>query len=404
MCKINTSKNIFTSADILVPKQELLPLWSVIACDQFTSDIGYWKDIEKTVGDAPSAYHAILPEAYLDLIDTKKAVSEINRRMDTYLNEGIFRKYKNSMIYVKRKMRSGLIRKGIVGALDLTEYEYFAGSKSKIRATEQTVLERIPPRVKIRKNAPLELPHIILFVNDIKNEIFSGVESEISKLEQIYDFELIKDGGHITGFLITEELMSFIKNKISSLEYSGMQIAVGDGNHSLASAKACFEALREEIGERALSHPSRYALSELVNIQDNAIKFEPIHRFVYETDPEKLLNRLSRLNGNDYEIKYMIKGKSQVIHIPSRGFSLACGALQILLDEYLAENGGKIDYIHGDEEAARLSENGVCFLLSPLEKASLFKTIVSDGVLPRKAFSMGHAEEKRYYLEARRIR
>jgi hypothetical protein len=307
------------------------------------------------------------------------------------------------MIYVKRKMHSGLIRKGIVGAVDLTQYDYSAGSKSKIRATEQTVLERIPPRVKIRKEAPLELPHVLLFINDVKNEIFDKIEADISKLERIYDFELMKDGGHITGFLLTDELISFVESKISGLEYSGMQIAVGDGNHSLASAKACFEALREQIGDKALAHPARYALAELVNIADDAIKFEPIHRFVYETDSEKLLNWLSSQNGGDYAVKYISKGKSGILHIPSRGSSLACGALQILLDEYLTENGGKIDYIHGDDAAARLAEHGACFLLPPLEKASLFKTVVRDGVLPRKAFSMGYAEEKRYYLEARKI-
>ncbi len=397
---------VFTVADILIPREELLPLWSVVACDQFTSDPGYWDDVSRRAGDAPSACRVILPEAYLGATDTEKEIERINARMNAYLEAGIFREYPGSMVYVKREMRSGRVRKGIVGAVDLNAYDYAPGSRPKIRATEQTVLERIPPRVKIRKDASLELPHVLLLADDPEDAVFREIEARSSALARVYDFELMKNGGHISGCLLPDELCGLVSELVSKLEHDGICLAVGDGNHSLASAKACYETLKAEIGEeKALSHPARYALVELVNIRDEAIVFEPIHRYVFGTDPGALLDKLSSYHGNGFSVRYITGDRCGSLNLPSRGSSLACGALQSLLDEYLSESGGKIDYIHGDDTAERLAkEGGISFLLPRLDKASLFKTVAGDGVLPRKAFSMGHAEEKRYYLEARKIR
>ncbi|MBQ4048931.1 MAG: DUF1015 domain-containing protein [Clostridia bacterium] len=395
--------SLFHPADLLIPHNEYLPAWSVVACDQFTSEPDYWQAVEVITTDKPSTYHITLPEIYLSQ-QTDERIAAINNTMLTYQNSDLFCEFPASLIYVERRLASGAVRKGLVGAVDLEAYDYHAGSVSPIRATEQTVLSRVPPRVHIRENASLELPHIMLLINDSDRAIFGTIDK--GNAEVAYDFELMQNGGHITGYVLSGKTAQDLCVLFDNLPGS-LKIAVGDGNHSLAAAKACFEAIKAEIGaEAAATHPARYALAEVVDISDDSLKFEPIHRTVFGVDSAKLLAFLREQNGNDFVIPYVCAGKTGKVAIPANGNSLACGALQLLLDRYVAENGGEIDYIHGDDTAAQLGSQAgnISFLLQVFEKVELFSIVDRDGTLPRKAFSMGHAEDKRYYLECRKIR
>ncbi len=397
------SASIFCPADLLIPKSELLPSWSVVACDQFTSEPEYWNAVEALTSDAPSAYHITLPEIYLnDRVEER--IRRIDETMLDYQQADILRAYPHSVIYVERRLSSGLVRRGLVGAVDLEAYDYAVGSVSPIRATEQTVLSRVPPRVRIRKDASLELPHIMLLIHDRQRAIFGSVNSAASR--KIYDFDLMMGGGHISGYLLEGTDADRICASFASLDGS-IKIAVGDGNHSLAAAKACYETLKQNIGaEAAAVHPARYALAEVVDLCDDSLVFEPIHRTVFQTDPSALLAWLQGLGGGDYTVHYVCRNGEGEISIPAGGASLACGALQQLLDRYVEAHGGEIDYIHGDEAARALGcqEGNLSFLLPVFDKTALFGIVERDGTLPRKAFSMGHASDKRYYLECRKIR
>lgn len=395
--------SLFHPADLLIPRAEYLPAWSVVACDQFTSEPDYWQTVEAITDEKPSTYHITLPEIYLSQ-QTDERIATINQTMLTYQDSDLFRKFPAALIYVERRLASGAVRKGLVGAVDLEAYDYHAGSVSPIRATEQTVLSRVPPRVHIRENASLELPHIMLLINDSDRTVFGAIDKEASEI--VYDFDLMQNGGHITGYLLNGAAADAICDQFDSLP-GALKIAVGDGNHSLAAAKACFEAIKAEIGaEAAATHPARYALAEVVDISDDSLKFEPIHRTVFGVDSAKVLAFLREQNGNDFVVTYVTAEEKGEIAIPANGNSLACGALQYLLDRYVAENGGEIDYIHGDDTAAQLGSQAgnISFLLKVFEKVELFSIVDRDGTLPRKAFSMGHAEDKRYYLECRTIR
>ena len=395
--------NLFHPADLLIPKAETLSAWSVVACDQFTSEPDYWNKVKELTEGKPSTYHITLPEIYLSE-QTDERIAAINNTMLAYQETDLFREFPQSLIYVERRLSSGAVRKGLVGTVDLEAYDYHAGSVSPIRATEQTVLSRVPPRVHIRENASLELPHIMLLINDSNRAIFGAIEKE--NAEVVYDFDLMQNGGHIAGYRLNGEKAESICDAFDALAGS-IQIAVGDGNHSLAAAKACFEAIKQEIGaEAAATHPARYALAEVVDISDDSLKFEPIHRTVFGVDAENLLAYLRAQNGSDFTVDYVCANGCGKVSIPANGASLACGALQQLLDAYVAEHGGEIDYIHGDDTAATLGKQAgnISFLLEVFEKVELFTIVDRDGTLPRKAFSMGHAEDKRYYLECRKIR
>lgn len=395
--------SLFCPADLLIPKSELLPSWSVVACDQFTSEPEYWNAVEALTSDAPSAYHITLPEIYLN-DRMEERIRRIDETMLDYQREDIFHAYPHSVVYVERRLSSGLVRRGLVGAVDLEAYDYTVGSVSPIRATEQTVLSRVPPRVNIRRDASLELPHIMLLVHDRQKAIFGAVDP--AACQKIYDFDLMMGGGHISGYLLDGSDADRVCAAFKSLN-GAIQIAVGDGNHSLAAAKACYEALKQSVGvEAAAVHPARYALAEVVDICDESLVFEPIHRTVFHTDPSALLAWLQSLGGGDYTVRYICKSGEGELAIPAGGASLACGALQQLLDRYVEAHGGEIDYIHGDETARTLGrqEGNLSFLLPVFDKTALFDIVERDGTLPRKAFSMGHASDKRYYLECRRIR
>lgn len=408
---------IFGATNILLPKVENIEKWAVIACDQFTSQPEYWQDVKNNVGTDPSTLNLVLPECYLQP-GYEKLIPVINANMEQYLAQGIFQAYPDSYVYIERTLLNGKIRRGLLGAVDLEEYSYAADASCTVRATEQTVLERIPPRVAIRENASVELPHIILFCDDVKDSLIGSCEQNKATYPVLYDFDLMCGGGHITGWLISGEAKAKIDavfaDYVSSCEkkYAGKQpvvLAVGDGNHSLATAKACYEAIKANLpAEEAAKHPARYAMVEVENIQDEAQEFEPIHRVIANCNPNAILQDMEASIGaqEGYPVAWVIGDEKGNICIdPAKG-KLAVKIVQDFLDSYLANNEGDIDYIHGEDTVEELAkaENTLGLILPPFEKGALFDSIQAQGALPRKTFSIGHAKEKRYYLEARKIK
>ena len=407
----------FAPANILLPKNVNFEKWAVIACDQFTSQPEYWKRVRENVGEAVSTLNLVFPEAELN-VDRAERIKSINENMAKYLAEDIFTEYKDSYVYIERTLKNGVVRKGIVGVIDLEQYDYNADSKSAIRATEQTVLERIPPRVEIRRNASMELPHVLLLCDDEKERIIEPLTAKKAELLKIYDFDLMEGGGHIEGYLlqgtevdtINEAIAAYEADVLKKYEGSGkapMTYAVGDGNHSLATAKACYEELKAKCdAENVANHPARFALVELENIYDEAQVFEPIHRLLTNVDVKALLQNLqTEIGGNGTAIKWFANGGAGELKINDENGELPLEVIQVALDKYLKANVGEIDYIHGDETLEQLSqkENTIGFLMPNVTKNAFFENIVNNGVMPRKTFSMGEAEEKRYYLEGRRI-
>lgn len=384
----------FGRTDILIPKENH-EKWAVVACDQYTSEPEYWKKAKEITNGFPSALNIILPEVYLEEKDVDSRIEKINKTMKEYIDGGIFKSYDNSMVYVERTLKDGRTRKGIVGAIDLEEYDYNVGSVSAVRATEGTVLSRIPPRVKIRENAPLELPHIMILIDDKDNKIIPPAPSG----DTVYDCDLMLDGGHIRGSLMSEEKINNALELLSEKwKESPLLFAMGDGNHSLATAKACYE--------KDKSNPlSRYALAEIVNIHDTALDFEPIYRVVFGVDPEKMIN----------EAKRHFKGQSEknvncIYGDKTDNFSvngLSAGVLQDFIDAYIKNiEGAIVDYIHGISSVKELckKENALGFVFDGIDKSELFPYVEKFGALPRKTFSMGEAYDKRYYMECRKIK
>lgn len=411
--------SVFKPADILLPNTDDMQKWAVIACDQFSSNPAYWQRVRRTAGEGLSAIHLILPEAELGAPDEEQRIEKINKTMEQYLREDVFKTYQNSLIYVERTLEDGSIRKGLVGMVDLDGYDYAAGSVSEIRATEKTVVERIPPRMKVRRGAAVELPHVLLLCDDHDKCLIEPVAAIKDTLPVVYDFDLMEDGGHIVGRLVQGDAVAAFEAALADYEahvsekYVGlpgtpMTFAVGDGNHSLATAKACYEELKAADPDKDLScHPARYALVELENIHDEAQVFEPIHRVVFRTDTEKLLQDLEAVCAEDgFPVTWYIADRSGVIYLDKSRSQLAVGALQSFLDQWLEQNEGEVDYIHDEPDLRQLArqENAIGFLLPAMEKSQLFRGVIADGVLPRKTFSMGHAREKRYYLEGRVIK
>lgn len=413
----------FKKADILLPQGVDLAKWSVVACDQYTSQADYWEDVEKIVGESPSTLNITFPEVYLSEGDSR--IEKINRNMDKYMEKGLFKKYPESLIYVERTI-DGKVRRGIVGAIDLENYDFSVGSESLVRATEGTVLERIPPRVKIRENAPLELPHVMILIDDEACEVIEHLAPITFLMEKIYDFELMKNGGHLTGYLIPDEISDQIIEKIAAFEdkakfskkygitdKSPLAYAVGDGNHSLATAKTCWENLKKTLtpAERE-NHPARFALCEIENIHDTALEFEPIHRVVFDVDADDLLKNLAEFYDISTDptdgqcIEYISQKGEGKVYVNNPKSQLTVGTLQIFLDQYLKGKSAKVDYIHGDDVCKELGSKpgNIGFILPPMAKSDLFLGVIKDGVLPRKTFSMGEAHEKRFYLEAKLIK
>ena len=410
---------LFGSCDILLPASAAMERWAVIACDQFTSDTAYWQRVADTVGSDASTLHMILPEAHLGSADEAAIVKNINETMDRYLAQQVFATYANSYIYVERTLLNGTIRPGLIGAVDLEQYDYNPGSISAVRATEKTVLERIPPRQRVRKDAGIEFPHVLMLCDDDKKQLIEPIASMKEQLPLLYDFDLMEGGGHISGWLVQgqvaadfdarlEQYIASVPAKYADLKGAPVTLAVGDGNHSLATAKSCYEALKNaNPGVDLSNHPARFALVELENIHDDSQVFEPIHRILFDVDGRKLLKDLEAVCAQEgFAVEYVMGAERGTLYLDQTKGELAVAILQEFLDRWMPENGGEIDYIHGDDEVAELAQKdrAIGFLLPSMEKHQLFRGVISGGVLPRKTFSMGHAREKRYYLEGRKIK
>lgn len=412
--------NAFLPADILFPDVKDMEKWAVIACDQFTSDPAYWERVRRNAEGAPSTINLILPEAELGTEKEAEHTALINATMDEYLKNNVFKTYHNAFVYVERTLENGSVRKGLMGMVDLNAYDYSTGSTSAIRATERTVVERIPPRMRVRRDAPIELPHILMLCDDHDKVLIEPIATKKDSLTKLYDFDLMEGGGHIAGWLVdgaqaeafNDRLTAYTANvgkKYEDLKGVPMVFAVGDGNHSLATAKSCYEELKDKNPDVDLSnHPARFALVELENIHDEAQVFEPIHRVITKCDPKALLEALKKEACADegFEVKWYIGSESGTVCLDKAKSQLAVGVLQSFLDGYLKEHAGEIDYIHDDDALIQLAkqDNAIGFLLPAMEKSQLFRGVIADGILPRKTFSMGHSREKRYYLEGRRIK
>lgn len=401
----------FKKADILIPKNTPLSKWAVVACDQYTSEPEYWSKTREIVGNEKSTLNLILPEIFLNDSDVQNRIEKIHKNMREYLQNDTFTELKNTLVYVERTQDDGKVRAGIVGKIDLEMYDYHKGSTSQVRATEATVVERIPPRMAVRRGACLELPHIMILIDDVKKEIVEKAGEDAEK-ELVYDFDLMQKGGKIKGFKLSDKACDEVLEKLENLsQENSLVYAMGDGNHSLATAKEFYEELKKNNPEKDLSnHPARYALVEIVNLHSDALEFEAIHRIVSNVDVDKLLEILTEkldLSDTPCEQKFEIvrNGKSVTKYIHNPLSKLSVGSLQLVLDEILPKLCGKIDYIHGREVVEKLSweENSVGFVLEDMAKSQLFPTVIEDGALPRKTFSMGHAWDKRYYVEARKI-
>ncbi|MBP0960585.1 MAG: DUF1015 domain-containing protein, partial [Oscillospiraceae bacterium] len=403
--------NTFRNADILLPADADMEKWAVVACDQYTSEPDYWKKTAEISAGAPSAYNLILPEVYLEDNDVADRIKKIQSSMKDALKNNIFKEYKNTMIYLERVQDDGKVRAGLVGCIDLEDYDYRKGSVSPVRATEATVVERIPPRIAVRRGAELELPHIMILIDDEDGTVIEPLASKTSSFEKVYDFNLMQKGGSVKGWAVPESEQGSITAALDKLAdrevfnkkygFDGkdpLVFAMGDGNHSLATAKEFYEELkRNNPGKDMSSHPARYALVELVNLHSPALEFEAIHRIVTEADTDDLMNKMTEAlgltdNAESCEQKFevVLGGVRKKVGITKPSSKLTVGSLQQFLDGYLKESGAKIDYIHGTEVVDKLSkqERSIGFILPDMAKSELFPTVICDGALPRKTFSM----------------
>lgn len=411
--------SIFQTASILLPGLAHMDHWPVVACDQFSSQPDYWKRVAEKVKDRPSSLHLILPEAWLNTEKEQSHQQNIPSVMHKYLDEGILEEFPNAFIYVERELSNHKIRRGLVGALDLEAYSY-TGEDLPIRATEKTILERIPPRVAIREAAPLEVPHVLLLADDESDLLLQPISDAKDSFMVLYDLDLMEEGGHLTGWLVSDEhakafyerlgeFEEVLKERYGDLAETRLQFAVGDGNHSLAAAKALWEQIKPTLTpEQALHHPARYALAELENIHDASQEFEPIHRLLQNVSDTDVLYCLRKYAGarEGYPVRYYAEHDSGIIYLdPAKG-EMPVAILQAFLDDYLEEHPeASIDYIHESRALKDLTNapKTIGFVLPPVSKSSLFRQVIQSGSLPRKTFSMGHANEKRYYMEARKI-
>lgn len=407
--------SIFSKADILLPKYDkndsLWNKWAVIACDQFTSEPDYWERVIDNVGKADSALNYIIPEAFLGTDKEANIEALVKNKMDN-LNACNFNTYSSSVFYTERILPDGTIRHGLIGKIDLEEYDFNKGSTSAIRATEATVLERIPPRCAVRAKAKIELPHILLLMDDPENRILSETENMKPLMKTVYDFDLMENGGHITAYLPEGELAEKICDMIFEYENSkklsqnnAVVYAVGDGNHSLAAAKAHWMNLKK--AGAAMTHPARYALVELGALADKSLEFEPIYRVVKNCDKNDFISSIKKITGDgNQSFKMITADGEEVLSFSNPTHALTVGSLQDFIDLYAASHPEIIcDYIHGENVVRELvsDKNTVGFLFDTIEKAELFPYVEKHGSLPRKTFSMGEARSKRYYIESRMI-
>ena len=396
--------------DILLPKVAEPEKWAVVSCDQFTSQRDYWQTLADFVGDAPSTLKLIFPEVYLEDDGAEERTAKINATMNDYLMSNVFHTLKDSFILVKRdtEYRSRL---GLIVAIDLEDYSYNYPTEAPLRATEGVVHDRIPPRLKIRRDAPIELPHILVVMDDRKGRVIEDLYEKRDTLEKLYDFDLNMKGGHLTGYRVDKDEV-FNRLALYEKDIDGLYgvatefaLAVGDGNHSLATAQAHWNEIKKNLPpEERENHPARYALCELENLHDEGIVFEPIHRVVFGVDNEKLVKALKDniCGGGNLEVVW---GDNKQM-IPCNPIGAECIAeVQKVIDEYIAKSGGVVDYIHGTEHLLSVAKekNGVAIFMPTIQKNELFQYVVDHGNLSRKSFSMGEAEEKRYYYECHKI-
>jgi len=422
---------------VLLPKASIDPVtWAVIACDQFTSEPEYWEQVERNVGQQPSTFRIILPELYLNAPDVEQRIAACQAAMKKYLAEDVFEE-RDAFVYVERKVGSGT-QQGLIVALDLETYDYNKGSQTLVRATEGTVLDRLPPRMKVRRGADLESPHILVLYDDPDGTVLKDVHAQLDRLPVAYDFDTMLDSGHLTGRLIEEpalqaKIQDALAGLISAEAYRAkydldndapLLFAMGDGNHSLATAKAIWTELKEQGAPD--DHPARHALVELVNLHDDSLIFEPIHRVIFECGdlvaqlraafPEATYAQASDIDELNAEVRLAVAPKQRfglvspeghtLVELANPSHELAVGSLQEFLDRFLAAHPtAEIDYVHGEEPVDRLARRaGNCgFILPAIGKGTFFKSIAVDGSFPRKTFSMGHAKDKRFYMECRRI-
>ena len=395
---------------ILLPSLDVdMTAWAVIACDQFTSQMDYWEDVEKLVGDKPSTLRMMFPEAYLGKVNDEEYINKVNSTIQTYLDKNVLVDQGECFILVDRKTSVVERRLGLMIAIDLEDYTYQKGVKSLIRASEATIVERIPPRLKIRENAPVELPHILFLFDDKDREIIEGLYESRNELEKVYDFDLNKDGGHITGYKVTEtnKVIKQFKRLLKKNK-NGLLFIVGDGNHSLATAKAHWDKIKVNLSDKERkTHPARYALVEALNIYDEGLIFEPIHRVVFDVEDDFIPGLNKALGGEYSSYTYTKEGGKAELKMPKKGPE-AYEKVQAYVDGYLASHSKTtVDYIHDEDqtiEVAKKHPGSVAIIMPALTKGDIFDYIALDKVLPRKAFSMGHATEKRYYLESQRIK
>lgn len=417
--------------------------WSVIACDQYTSQPEYWEETKRQVGESPSTLWLTLPEVYLGGAEEAQRVEDIHRTMEQYLQDGILQELPAGFMLVRREFGKQYSRWGLVAEIDLETYDYKKGAYSLIRPTEMTVEERIPPRLRVRETAAVELPHIMLMIDDPEKTIIEPLVKKREQFERIYGTDLMQDGGYVEGWLIpegkdTESIMQCVERLADTevfrgkyhldREYPLLNLAVGDGNHSMATAKAAWESIKKELSEeQRRNHPARYCLCEIVNIHDDSIEVEPIHRVVFCADPEELLAEAKAYYENagcpmiveeyvkegneskDGEHCFTMcsaKGR-KTIRVINPKWGIAVATMQSFLDDYIARHKeSRIDYIHGSDVVEELGtqEGNVGFYLPDIRKEDLFIGVIKDGVLPRKTFSIGEANEKRYYMECKQIR
>lgn len=399
--------NIISGTDILLPRSADMSAWSVIACDQFTSEPEYWASAEKFAADKPSTLSLMLPEAWLHTPRAGDADERIAGTMHRYLSEDVFITVPDSFIYVERMLPDGRLRRGLVAALDLEQYDFSGTMSASVRSTEGTVEGRLPPRVNIRRMAPFEMPHTILLMDDRADTVLSLPEKAKNQLEKVYDFDLMLGGGHIAGWRVCGEIKAAVQSALDALDDAALQrdkygstaengrltFAVGDGNHSLAAAKRFWEEKRETLPENERrTDPARFALVEIENIHEPSLDFEPIHRVIFDTDTAPFAAALAARRA-EWEA-------------PEKTLGERVAVAETFCREYTAAHGGYIDYIHGDDTAQSLGEKPGCaaVLLPPVDKSGLFLSVLKNGALPKKSFSMGHARDKRYYLECRKIR
>lgn len=411
-------------ADILLPKAGTdMQRWAAIACDQYSSEPEYWNRAYDFVGDHPSTLKLIIPEAFLETARGEALQKSAAAEMEAYLAAGVFREVPQSFVYVERQTPHAACRRGLVAAFDLDKYDFAPGNQMPIRATEGTILSRLPPRMAVRRQAALECPHVMVLIDDPGRTVIEPLAGEKAAMERLYATDLMAGAGSIAGWRVNEpSQFARIADALEQLAArGGMLFAVGDGNHSLATAKACWDELKSKLTEAEReTHPARWALAELVNIHDEGLSFHPIHRVVFHADPVELVAVLLwEMNKRGWQasmgeepsgaqsIEYSCALDKGFLNVAKSPCPLATGTLQQALDAVLPTiPGATVDYVHGDDSAIALGhrEGNIAFLLKAMDKAELFPAVEQLGVLPRKAFSMGEADEKRFYLECRKIR